>query len=549
MFQDYLFDLFLDDVTCESMFAVILENATYKELYLLRYYLSESKPQWFKQGRPRYNTKYYRGDKPNSYNQFTSDFVSEQDRTTYYGKPVTIVKQAPPNVKYQFENDTPQAINENHQVEYSSNLDTERPKYSGFIQSAVPTATPVMTPTAVSLSKRPVLLPSSGNSKIFEQFEKPTTIGVTPTAMTIATSTPTSGDQSVTTEALIESSRATLATTNISENITSAEFHVNQTSGNESIEIRDGSEGQSDLQNEYQLQVDSDGSINEIESSGEIIFDQFDLDPNQIFSSDISGTDDEETVLEQDIDPNPGLADEGSGNNDTSVQTDETDSTTSQTFTTTIFSIIANDSSTKSSAAILPSQRVNELNYNSDNGTNSQLITDNLKADADELQTSEENHANETQTSTKTIATSSEDTQKDTSALLNDESSGNHSDINVDGTDATIEEETNEVPEKDKDQLSSDILDYDSTVISCQDQRNSDSSKKEYFRPVLQCDNDGVIQIEYAYYGRFNSDTCARGKTESNQAWYWPTCGRKFKVRVVFVSYFKKLIYLDIYRT
>ena len=97
------------------MFAVILENATYKELYLLRYYLSESKPQWFKQGRPRYNTNYYRGDKPNLSDQYTSgqDFVSEQDITTYYGKPVTTVKQAPPYVKYEFENDTPEAINEN----------------------------------------------------------------------------------------------------------------------------------------------------------------------------------------------------------------------------------------------------------------------------------------------------------------------------------------------------------------------------------------------------------------------------------------------------
>ena len=538
MFQDYLFDLFLDDVTCESMFAVILENATYKELYLLRYYLSESKPQWFKQGRPRYNTKYYRGDKPNSYNQYTSDFVSEQDRTTYYGKPVTIVKQAPPNVKYEFENDTPQAINENHQAEYSSNSDTERPKHSGFVQSAVPTATPVMTPTAVSLSKRPVLLPDSGSSKIFEQFERPTTIGVTPTAMTIATSTQTSGDQLVTNEAFIEGSPATLATTTISENITSSEFHVNQTSGNESIEIRDGSEGKSGSETDGQLQVDFDGSENEIESSGEIIFDQFDLDPNQIFSSDISGTDDEETVLEQSIDPNPGLADEGSGNNDVSVQTDETDSTTSQTFTTTIFSVIANDSSTKSSAAILPSQRVNELNYNSGNGTNSQVIADNLKPDADEFHTSEVNRANETQSSTKPIATSVEENQNDTNDLSDDQSSGNHSDINADVTDSTIEEEINEVPEEDKDQLSSDILDYDSTVISCQDQRNSDSSKKEYFRPVLQCDNGGVIQIEYAYYGRFNSDTCARGKTESNQAWYWPTCGRKFKVRGFFGSYY-----------
>ena len=159
-----------------------------------------------------------------------------------------------------------------------------------------------------------------------------------------------------------------------------------------------------------------------------------------------------------------------------------------------------------------------------------------MKADADELQISEENQANKTQMSTKPMATSVEENQNDTNDLSDDQSSRNPSDINVDVTDPTIEEEINEVPEEDKDQLSSDILDYDSTVISCQDQRNSDSSKKEYFRPVLQCDNDGVIQIEYAYYGRFNSDTCARGKTESNQAWYWPTCGRKFKVRVFFGS-------------
>ena len=61
------------------MFAVILENATYKELYLLRYYLSESTPQWFKQGRSRYNTNYYRREKPNAPYQYTSDFVSEYD--------------------------------------------------------------------------------------------------------------------------------------------------------------------------------------------------------------------------------------------------------------------------------------------------------------------------------------------------------------------------------------------------------------------------------------------------------------------------------------
>ena len=503
------------------MFAVILENATYKELYLLRYYLSESKPQWFKQGRPRYNTNYYRGDRPILSNQYTSeqDFVSEQDITTYYGKPVTTVKQAPPYVKYEIENDTPQAINENSQSDYSSRSDKVT------VQSAVPTAAPVMTPTAVSISKRPVLLPSSGNSKIFQNFEKPTAIGVTPTAMTIATNTPT-------TEVVINSNPTTVVSTTISENITS---HENQTSANESTEMRDGTQGQSDLGTDNQLQVDFDGSQDEFESSGEIIFDQFDLDPNKIFATNISGTDDKETVLMEGFDVNAGSTGEGSGNDDdVTVQTQETDSTTSQTFTTTIFSVI--ESSTKSLAAILPSQRVNEVTYDSDNATNSQRIEDNSIGESEELQTYEENHTNETETSTKTIEISVEDNQKDTSEFFNDQSNGNNSDFNVYVTDATIEdatiEETSEVQEEDKDELSAEILDYDSTVISCQDQRNSDSSKKEYFRPVLKCDNGGVIQIEYAYYGRFNSDTCARGKTESNQAWYWPTCGRKFKVRV-----------------
>ena len=498
------------------MFAVILENATYKELYLLRYYLSESKPQWFKQGRPRYNTNYYRGDKPNLSNQYTSeqDFVSEQDITTYYGKPVTTVKQAPPYVKYEFENDTPQAINENSQSEYSSRSEKVT------VQSAVPTSAPVMTPTAVSISKRPVLLPSSGNSKIFQNFEKPTAIGVTPTAMTIATNTPT-------TAAVINSNPTTPVSTTISENIT---FHENQTSINESTEMQDGTEGQSDLETDDQLQVDFDGSQNEFESSGEIIFDQFDLDPNKIFATNISGTDDTETVLVEDFDV--GSTGEGSGNgDDVIVQTQGTDSTTSQTFTTTIFSVI--ESSTKSLAAILPSQRVND---NSDNATNSQRIDDNSIGESEVLRTYEENHANETET----IATPVKDSGKNANNLFNDQSIGNNSNINVNVTDTTIEdatieetsEETSEVQDEDKDELSAEILDYDSTVISCQDQRNSDSSKKEYFRPVLKCDNGGVIQIEYAYYGRFNSDTCARGKTESNQAWYWPTCGRKFKVRV-----------------
>ena len=523
------------------MFAIILENATYKELYLLRYYLSESKPQWFKQGRPRLNTNYrehyrgyYHGDRPNSSNQQISDFVpgaSEQDISTYYGKPVTIVKQAPPYVKYEFENDTPQAINENYQQEYLSSSDevTERPKYSGFVQAAVTTEAPVMTPTAVSLSKRPVLLPSNGNSKIFQQFEKPTSVGVTPTAMTVA-DTPT-------TEALIKTSPTTLVSATISVTITTSERHENKTSVNESTEMGVGSEGQSEFENDDLQQVEFDESQNEFESSGEIIFDQFDLNPNQIFSTNISGTGDNETTLVDDFGLNAQLVGEGSGKDEAvTFQPEEIDTTTSQTIPTTVFQVLDNDSQTKSSAAVLPSQRVNEVAYNSDNTTNSQLVEDKLNAEADQ-NTSDENNADEAETSTTTIATTVESNPTNTSELYNNQSSGNNSDIDVNVTDTTNKEEAKEVAVEDKDQLSSEILDYDSTVISCQDQRNSDSTKKEYFRPVLKCDNGSVIQIEYAYYGRFNSDTCARGKTESNQAWYWPTCGRKFKVRVFFWIY------------
>ena len=496
------------------MFAVILENATYKELYLLRYYLSESTPQWFKQGRSRYNTNYYRREKPNAPYQYTSDFVSEYDITRYNGKPVTTVKQTPPYSKYQFENKAPHTNKENYKTGYFSNKDkvSDKPRYSGPTQS-VPTTTSSgssVTPTAVSISEEPNS-PINGNSKAFEQFQRPVAVEATPTAMTIATNT-------ATTQASTVGNPTTIVSTRNSVFFTKTEFYESETSVNDST--IGGSEGHTEFKTATVPQVDFNKSQNELESSGDIIFDQFDLDHSQIHLSSINVTNDSETVLDEGLDSEE--TGEGSGNDDTvDFQVEETDSTTSQMIPTTIFLTTTDGSFTKSSAAILPSQRVNEAPYSLDKTTNSELSDENSNLkDSD----------NQAETDAVTVKTASEEPQQNTNADLN-QPSENNTDITVETTETAITDDTNEVFDEDKEQLSSDILDFDSTVISCQDQRNSDSSKKEYFRPKLQCDNGGVIQIEYAYYGRFNSDTCASGKTESNQAWYWPTCGRKFKVK------------------
>ena len=502
------------------MFAVILENATYKELYLLRYYLSESTPQWFKQGRPRYNTNYYRQEKPHS----SDRYISESDITRYYAKPVSTVKQVSPNSKYQFENVRPYNTNENFPPTYFSNTDSvvETPKYQRSTQSLAPTissssqSASAMTPTATSITNGPVILPSSDNSKTFQQFERPVAVGTTPTAMTISSS----ADEGFTT-----SSPSTVVSTTNSVSLTKMELDENETFVDESIVHFDTSGSQEDFEISDISQVDLNDSANDFESSGEIIFDQFYLDQSQIHLSSINVSNDDKTDQVGDLDQDSELADEGSGYGDATNSQGQSDSITSQTFPTTVFLTTTNDATTKSLEAILPSQRVNEAAYDGDNITSTQPTEENLDMNENSSQADGDNKQNQTENE------GTSETSVETNESFNNKSIANNSDINEATTETQTIAATTEVTVEDKDQLSSEILDYDSTVISCQDQRNSDSSKNEYFRPLLKCVNGGVIQIEYAYYGRFNSDTCARGKTESNQAWYWPTCGRKFKVK------------------
>ena len=519
------------------MFAVILENATYKELYLLRYYLSESTPQWFKQGRPRYNTNYYRQQKPNLSDQYMSDY----DITRHYGQPVSTVKQPQSNSKYQFENERPYNTNENYQPTYFSNTDSvvETPKYQRSTQPVAPTisssspSASAMPPTATSITNRPVILPSSDNSKTFQQFERPVAVGSTPTSMTIPSSMAAN-------EGFTTSNPSTVVSTSNSVSLAKLELHENETFVDESIVDFDTSGSQEDFEISDVSQVDLIDSENEFESSGEIIFDQFDLDQSQIHLSSINVSNDNKTDQDGDFDQDSELADEGSGYGDETNSQVLSDSITSQTFPTTIFLSTTNDAPTKSSAAILPSQRVNEAAYDGDNITSTQPTEENLDMKESIYQADGDNKQNKTEIDGKS------ETSIETNESFNNQSIANNSDINGAAAETQTIAATTEVTVGDKDQLSSEILDYDSTVISCQDQRNSDSSKKEYFRPLLKCDNGGVIRIEYAYYGRFNSDTCARGKTESNQAWYWPTCGRKFKVKIRFTVLINLIISLII---
>ena len=73
-------------------------------------------------------------------------------------------------------------------------------------------------------------------------------------------------------------------------------------------------------------------------------------------------------------------------------------------------------------------------------------------------------------------------------------------------------------------------LENSGAVIACQDQRNSNSTKNEFFRPVLSCDSDSTVSIQSAFYGRFSSDTCSMGRTRRNWEWYEVKCARAYRV-------------------
>merc|ERR1711935_19570 len=80
-----------------------------------------------------------------------------------------------------------------------------------------------------------------------------------------------------------------------------------------------------------------------------------------------------------------------------------------------------------------------------------------------------------------------------------------------------------------EDQLSVESLNLSGATIACQDQRNSDAVKNEYFRPVLTCDAASTVSIKSAYYGRFSENTCSKGRTRRNWEWYKVKCGTTYR--------------------